>query len=103
MMVLRAQQNIAMHNGIPWKNRGPTSGPYSALCDLNDVTKWRGQKFRARKGHEQGGRRGNSGGQHKWFFNEIRSVQNQQWVTYRQAYNIATAKYGGDPRYASWS
>ena len=71
------------------------------LCDLNDVTKWRGQKFRARTGHAEGGRRGNNGGKNKWFFDEIHRVENQQRVTYGQAYTIVTAKYGGDPRRAS--
>ena len=101
-MYLRAEQNTATHLRIRWQDRGPTSGPYSTLCDEDDRTKWRGQRFRVRKGHAQGGRWGNSGGKHKWFFNEIRRVKNQQRVTYGQAYTIVTAKYGGDPRYASW-
>ena len=101
-MYLRAEQNTATHYEIRWQDRGPTSGPYSTLCDEDDRTKWRGQRFRVRKGHAQGGRWGNSGGKNKCFFDEIHRVKNQQWVTYRQAYNIVTAKYGGGPRYASW-
>ena len=97
---MKAEEAIAKQMGVPWQKRGPSSGPYSQTCDSNDPTTWRGQQWRARKSNADGGRWGNGGGKHKWFFDEIHRVKNGQRVTYQQAYNMVTAKYGGDPRKA---
>ena len=93
---MRAEEDLSKAWGMTWQKRGPP-GPGAEECDEDNNRRWRHQRWRPRDGNQGGGRWGNPGGKHKWFFIEIHKTIAKKKVPYPVAYREIAGRYG-DPR-----